>query len=113
MQAQSSVFVLYASFLQDYFQSIACFVEIVIRYFNTKIIISGSIFSDIITFLEQEMYFPAGVKSLRPPDQKFFQIKKIKKSQLKLANYREMRYNKPTAIRYRGKRIKNFKGELL
>lgn len=105
MQVQSSVFVLYASFLQDYFQSIACFVEIVIRYFNTEIIISGSVFSDIITFLAQEMYFPAGVKSLRPPDQKFFQIKK---SQLELANYWEMRYNKSTAIRYRGKRIKNF-----
>lgn len=82
MQAQSSVFVLYAPFLQDYFQNIACFVEIVIRYFNTEIIISGSVFSDKITFLAQEMYFPAGVKSLRPPDQKFFQIKKIKKSQL-------------------------------
>ena len=105
MQAQSSVFVLYALFLQDYFQNIACFAEIVIRYFNTEIIISGSVFSDIITFLAQEMYFSAGVKSLRPPDQKFFQIKK---SQLELANYREMRYNKPTAIRYRGKRIKNF-----
>ena len=108
MQVHSSVFVLYASFLQAYFQNIACFVEIVIRYFNIETIISGSVFSDIITFLAQEMYFPASVKSLRPPGQKFFQIKKIKKSQLELANYREMRYNKPTAIRYRGKRIKIF-----
>ena len=108
MQVQSSVFVLYASFLQDYFQNIACFVEIIIRYFNIETLISGSVFSDIITFLAQEMYFPTSVKSLRPPGQKFFQIKKIKKSQLELANYREMRYNKPTAIRYRGKRIKIF-----
>lgn len=113
MQAQSSVFVLCASFLQDCFQNIACFVKIAIRYFNTEIIISGPIFFGIIAFLAQEMYFPAGVKSLRPRGQKFFQIKKIKKSQLELANYREMRYNKPTVIRYRGKRIKNFKGELL